>query len=275
LFSIYTFGILVAIIVAIVFKKTLFKTKESPFVMELPPYRIPTFRNTTKHMWFKGKQYLQKMGGIILIASIIIWAAGYFPREVSFSQNYDELIQNAQTKHENIIQDINVSKNDQQNLLFDVESNIRSLELQKESERQAASYIGQIGKFIEPAIAPLGFDWKMGVSLVAGAAAKEIVVSTIGVLYQADSEEDPEVLTERLRNARYDDGPRKGELVFSPLVAISFLIFVLIYFPCIAVVAAVKRESGSWKWAAFLVVYSTGLAWILSFLVFQIGSLFI
>ena len=115
----------------------------------------------------------------------------------------------------------------------------------------------------------------MGVSLIAGAAAKEIVVSTIGVLYQANSEEEPEVLTKRLQNAVYEDGPRKGNPVFSPLVAISFLIFVLIYFPCIAVVAAVKRESGSWKWAAFLVVYSTTLAWILSFLVYQIGSLII
>lgn len=275
LFSIYAFGILVAIIMAIIFKKTIFKTEESPFVMELPPYRIPTVRNTTKHMWFKASQYLQKMGGIILIASIVIWAAGYFPREISFSQNYDELIQNAQTKHESIIQDLNVSQSEQQNLTFDLEYHIRALELEKEGERQAASYIGQLGKFIEPAIAPLGFDWKMGVSLLAGAAAKEIVVSTIGVLYQADSEEEPEVLTERLRNARYDDGPRKGELVFSPLVALSFLVFVLIYFPCIAVVAAVKRESGSWKWAGFLVVYSTALAWILSFLVFQIGSLII
>ncbi len=113
----------------------------------------------------------------------------------------------------------------------------------------------------------------MGVSLLAGAAAKEIVVSTIGVLYQADSESDTEVLTHRLQNAKYESGKRKGELIYTPLAAISFLIFVLIYFPCIAVVAAVKRESGSWKWAAFLVVYSTGLAWILSFLTFQIGSL--
>ena len=275
LFGIYAFGILVAILVAIVFKKTIFKTEESPFVMELPPYRIPTIRNTTKHMWFKASQYLQKMGGIILIASIVIWAAGYFPREVSFSQNYDELIQNAQTKHESIIQDVDISQNEQQDLLFNLEYKIQSFEIEKEGERQAASYIGQLGKFIEPAIAPLGFDWRMGVALVAGAAAKEIVVSTIGVLYQANSEVEPEVLTERLRNARYDDGPRKGELVFSPLVALSFLVFVLIYFPCIAVVAAVKRESGSWKWAAFLVVYSTTLAWILSFLVFQIGSLFL
>ncbi|MCD6180595.1 MAG: ferrous iron transport protein B [Bacteroidales bacterium] len=276
LFSIYTFGILVAIIVAIIFKKTIFKANESPFVMELPPYRIPTFRNTVKHIWFKAKQYLQKMGGIILIASIIIWAAGYFPREIPFSQDYDVQIQQAQEEYDNtIILTPSLNRSKQKELNLKLQSKIHSLKMAKESERQAGSYIGKLGKFVEPVIAPLGFDWKMGVSLIAGAAAKEIVVSTIGVLYQANSEEEPEVLTKRLQNAVYEDGPRKGNPVFSPLVAISFLIFVLIYFPCIAVVAAVKRESGSWKWAAFLVVYSTTLAWILSFLVYQIGSLII
>lgn len=271
LFSIYAFGIIVAILVAILFKKTIFKTADSPFVMELPPYRIPTIRNTVKHMWFKAKQYLQKMGGIILFASIIIWAAGYFPRDISFSKNFDEQIVKAQENYQSIIiSDSTINKDLTLNLL---QKEIQSLQLAQESERQEGSYIGQIGKFIEPAIAPLGFDWKMGVALVAGAAAKEIVVSTIGVLYQADSDNESEVLTMRLRNATYDDGPKKGQPIFTSLSALSFLIFVLIYFPCIAVVAAVKRESGSWKWAGFLVVYSTALAWILSFLIFQIGSL--
>lgn len=276
LFSIYAFGILMAVVMAIIFKKTLFKTKESPFVMELPPYRVPTLRNTTKHMWFKARQYLQKMGGIILVASIIIWAAGYFPRNITFSQNYDQLIQQAQLDYQNkLIQTPGLQYKDKQHLQAELNQQIHTLTLAKESERQAGSYIGQIGKFIEPVIAPLGFDWKMGVSLVAGAAAKEIVVSTIGVLYQADSDSEPEVLTTRLRNAKYESGAKKGEVIFTPLVAISFLVFVLIYFPCIAVVAAVKRESGSWKWAAFLVGYSTALAWVLSFLIFQIGSLIV
>lgn len=276
LFSIYAFGILVAVLVAILFKKTIFKSVESPFVMELPPYRIPTLRNTTKHMWFKAKQYLQKMGGIILIGSIIIWAAGYFPREVNYSQDYDQQIQAAQNQYENtLILTPGLQPTDQKNLEQNLQQKVHALALAKESERQENSYIGKFGKFIEPAIAPLGFDWKMGVSLVAGAAAKEIVVSTIGVLYQADSETEPEVLTTRLRNAKYDYGKKQGQPIFTPLVAVSFLIFVLIYFPCIAVVAAVKRESGSWKWAGFLVVYSTGLAWLLSFIVYQIGSLII
>ncbi len=275
LFSIYAFGILVAILVAILFKKTIFKTAESPFVMELPPYRIPTLRNTTKHMWFKGRQYLQKMGGIILVGSIIIWAAGYFPRTISYSKNYEEMIQVTQMEYDIAFNESDSQVLNNQELILDLKQQVHALKIAKESERQAASYIGKIGKAIEPVIAPLGFDWKMGVSLIAGAAAKEIVVSTIGVLYQADSEEEPEVLTERLRNAKYEDGKKQGKPVFTPLVALSFLVFVLIYFPCIAVVAAVKRESGSWKWAAFLVVYSTTLAWILSFLVFQIGSLII
>ncbi len=276
LFSIYGFGILVAILVAILFKKTLFKAAESPFVMELPPYRIPTARNTIKHMWFKARQYLQKMGGIILIASIVIWAAGYFPREVTFSQNYDQQIQTLENQYENtLIQTPGLQESEQQTLNLKYQNAVHELNLAKESERQGSSYIGQFGKFIEPVIAPLGFDWKMGVSLIAGAAAKEIVVSTIGVLYQADSDNDTQVLTQRLREAKHKDGPKKGELVFTPLTAISFLIFVLIYFPCIAVVAAVKKESGSWKWAVFLMVYTTTLAWVLSFLVYQIGSLII
>ncbi|MBN2237148.1 MAG: ferrous iron transport protein B [Bacteroidales bacterium] len=274
LFSIYSFGILVAILVAILFKKTIFKAKESPFVMELPPYRIPTLRNTTKHMWFKAKQYLQKMGGIILVASIVIWAAGYFPRNVEYSKDYTHLISTAQKEYESVSSPNSLfDSSEKEVLLVNQWNEIHALEIAKESERQAGSYIGQFGKFIEPAIAPLGFDWKMGVSLVAGAAAKEIVVSTIGVLYQADSSTESEVLTTRLQNARYESGKKEGEPIFTPLVAVSFLIFVLIYFPCIAVVAAVKRESGSWKWAAFLVVYSTALAWILSFVVYQVGSL--
>lgn len=274
LFSIYAFGILVAILVAILFKKTIFKAVESPFVMELPPYRMPTVRNTVKHMWFKGEQYLKKMGGIILVASILIWAAGYFPRTVTFSQDYEKQIQEAHEQYENnLVFTPGLEEHEQLEMKQALNSKIHGYELAMESERQANSYIGRLGKFIEPAIAPLGFDWKMGVALVAGSAAKEIVVSTIGVLYQADSENESDVLTMRLRNAKYEEGPRKGQTIFSPLVAISFLIFVLIYFPCIAVVAAVKRESGSWKWAAFLVVYSTALAWVLSFLVYQIGNL--
>jgi len=258
LFTIYGIGIALAVIVAIIFKKTIFQSEESPFVMELPPYRVPTIRNSVKHMWFKARQYLQKMGGIILIASIIIWALSYFPRNVEFSKNYEELIK------------LELQKVGNSTVTTDY---ISHLEKEKAAELQEKSYLGQLGKGIEPIMQPLGFDWKMSVSLIAGASAKEIVVSTLGVLYQADGEDDSNLLQTRLQEEIYQFGPKKGQKVFDPIVAFAFLIFVLIYFPCIATVAAIKKESGSWKWAAFMVAYTTGLAWVLAFLINQIGHL--
>ncbi len=254
LFSIYIIGIAVAAIVAILFKKTIFKSKEIPFVMELPPYRIPTIRNTIRHMWHKGAQYLQKMGGVILIASILIWALGYYPKNIDYSVNYEQEIN--QIKKEN---PINKSK------LID------NLLSQKHNEQQAKSYIGQIGKFVEPVMRPLGFDWKMSVSILSGVAAKEIVVSTMGVLYQADENEGGNNLVSRLQNEKDEDGNNR----FTPLVAYGFLIFILLYFPCIASVVAISKESGHWKWAIFTMLYTTFLAWFMSLLIYQIGSLLI
>ena len=255
LFSMYLIGILLSIVMAVIFKKTLFKLEEVPFVMELPPYRLPTVRSTMTHMWEKGFQYLKKMGGVIMFASIIIWALGYFPREVNYSKDYNALI--TQSGHD--------------------EKAVAKFMIQKESERFEGSYIGKIGHFIEPAIQPLGFDWKMGISLVTGMAAKELVVSTMGVLYQIgeDTPEDSEALISKLQSHTYQYGERKGEKVFSPLIAYCFMLFILIYFPCIAVVAAIKKESGGWKWAIFTMVYTTGLAYFVSFAVYQIGSIFI
>ncbi len=264
LFSMYAIGILLAIIVAIIFKKTLFKSEESPFVMELPPYRVPTMRNSIKHMWFKTRQYLHKMGGIILVASIIIWALSYFPRNVNFSRDYDSLIQ----QKEMILQ-LDLPKEDRNTAAFE----LRMLHREKAAELQEKSYLGRLGKFVEPVMRPLGFDWKMSVSLIAGASAKEIVVSTLGVLYQADADSESEVLQNRLVEETYQFGPNKGQKVFDPVVAFAFLIFVLIYFPCVAVIAAIKKESGSWKWALFTIGYTTGLAWFLAFLTKQIGHL--
>jgi ferrous iron transport protein B len=153
-------------------------------------------------------------------------------------------------------------------------TSIQKIEIEKSSYRLENSFIGQLGKMVEPVIKPLGFDWRMGVSLITGAAAKEIVVSTMGVLYQTNDENvSSQSLKEKLQNQKYLDGPKKGQTVFTPVVALAFLVFVLIYFPCVAVVAAVKKETGGWKWATFLAVYTTGLAYILSLLVYQIGSL--
>ncbi len=226
LMSIYLIGIVVAIVTATVLNKTVFKNASDQFVMELPPYRIPTMRNTLIHMWDKSAQYLKKMGTVILLASIIIWALGYFPRPKE------------------------------------------AMTLAQQTEN---SYIGRIGHAVEPVVEPLGFDWKMGVSLVTGLAAKEIVVSSLGILYngEAGDNEHSQSLVESLR-AQTDT---LGQPFFTPLKAYTFMLFILLYFPCIAAISAIWREAGC-GWALFSVLYTTGIAWLVSFAVWQIGNLF-
>ena len=216
LLSIYVIGIVLAVVMARLFSKFLIKGDDTPFVMELPPYRMPTAKSIFRHTWEKGAQYLKKMGGIIMIASIIIWFLGYYP-------NHDA--------YETV------------------------------AEQQENSYIGQLGRGIEPVIKPLGFDWKLGIGLLSGVGAKELVVSTLGVLYADDPDADSVSLAERIP--------------ITPLVAFCYMLFVLIYFPCIAALAAIKQESGSWKWALFAACYTTALAWLISFAVYQIGGLFV
>ena len=216
LLSIDVIGIVLAVVMARLFSKFLVKGDDTPFVMELPPYRMPTAKSIFRHTWEKGAQYLKKMGGIIMIASIIIWFLGYYP-------NHDA--------YETV------------------------------AEQQENSYIGQLGRGIEPVIKPLGFDWKLGIGLLSGVGAKELVVSTLGVLYADDPDADSVSLAERIP--------------ITPLVAFCYMLFVLIYFPCIAAIAAIKQESGSWKWALFAACYTTGLAWLVSFAVYQIGGLFV
>jgi ferrous iron transport protein B len=238
---------------SVLFKKILFKNREAPFVMELPVYRNPGIRIILRHTWSKGAHYLKKMGGVILLASVVIWALGYFPRDVEYSKDFPSLIKETQDE---ALQTL--------------------LQQEMEAERQEHSFIGKIGVAIEPVIRPLGFDWKMGIALVTGFAAKEIVVSTMGVLYQASDTAGPDddlSLQNRIREQVHTSGPQTGEAVFTPLVGISFLVFVLFYLPCVAVIATVGRESGSWKWAAFVVFYTTALAWLASFVVYQAGTL--
>lgn len=262
LFLIYAIGIMLAVLMGLFFKKTLFAKKEVPFVMELPPYRMPTFKNTVVHMWHKGSQYLNKMGTVILFASILIWALGYYPRAVEYSKDYDVLL--SQVQADNSLTDN--QKTEQAELI----------QLSKEDERQEKSYIGMTGHFIEPVIAPLGFDWKIGMSIITGMAAKEIVVSSMGVLYQAsmNADENSQSLKVKLQEQRYSYGPKAGQKVFSPLVAFGLMVFVLIYFPCVAVVAAIKKEA-SWGWSIFTMFYTTAIAWVASFAIYQIGSLFV
>ncbi|MCD8262536.1 MAG: ferrous iron transport protein B [Bacteroides sp.] len=215
LLSLYIIGIVLAVIMARILSRFI-KGEDTPFVMELPPYRMPTTKAIFRHTWDKGAQYLKKMGDIIMVASVIIWVLGYYP-------NHDA--------YETV------------------------------AEQQENSYIGRLGKAIEPAIQPLGFDWKLGIGLISGAGAKELVVSTLGVLYLNEEDVEIQNLSERLP--------------MTPLVGFCYMLFVLIYFPCIATLVAIKQESGSWKWALFAGIYTTCLAWLVSFAVYQIGSIWL
>lgn len=261
LLSIYFIGIVLAVLVSMLFKHTLFRKQEAPFVMELPPYRIPTLKSTLLHMWHKAVQYLRKMGTVILLASILIWALSYYPRNINYSTNYDAQIEQTSVNSKLTVDEKNAA--------------IEKIELLKESERQEKSYIGQMGHFITPVIEPLGFDWKIGVSILTGLAAKEIVVSSMGILYQADIEADETSsnLINKLQQQEHTSGELKGQKVFTPLVAYGFMIFVLIYFPCVAVIAGIRKES-DWKWAFFTMGYTTLIAWLAALGIYQIGSLF-
>lgn len=261
LIGIYFIGIIFAFITAQILNKTVFKNKETPFVMELPTYRLPTFRNIVYHMWDKTQHYLKKIGTVVLIGVIIIWALGYFPRDTENSKQF-------LTEIETINNDKNIG---------DVEKNDRvaKIKTQIESERLVNSYLGRLGKGIQPIMQPLGFDWKMSISLLAGLPAKEIIVSTMGVLYQSNDSESTVNLQQKLKNERHLFGKLKGQKVFITPSILSFLIFILLYFPCLGVVAAIKSESGSWKWAAFTVVYTTSIAWVMAFIVYNVSSLII
>jgi ferrous iron transport protein B len=273
LFGIYLLGIVFAALLAWFFKKVLFQKQELPFVMELPPYRIPTTKAIFKQTWFKGLQYLKKMGTIILLASMIIWAMGYFPLGKEIDATIDNRIIATKSKYENsdVFNQTGLTVQETSN---QEKTEIALLERERLRLKNENSIIGRIGLFIEPAIRPLGFDWKMGVSLLAGGAAKEIVISTMGVLYESDFDKiNPETLAVKLQEQRYTVGKHAGKPVITPLVALSFMVFILIYFPCIAVFAAIKKETGQWKWPLFTAVYTTFLAYLVSLAIFQVGTL--
>jgi ferrous iron transport protein B len=260
LLSIYAAGVLLAAAVAVLLKKLFFKKADVPFVMELPPYRLPTLRNIGVHTWGKSVQYLTKMGTVILVASILIWALGYFPRSVTYTKSYEqEMALVAQS--DSLTDEVK-------------EAQLAALAIAQESERMESSYIGRIGHFIAPAIAPLGYDWKIGVSIITGLAAKEIVISTMGVLYQSDLEADETSasLHQKLQEQTFTSGSRAGQRVFTPLVAYSFMLFILIYFPCVATLSAIRREAGT-RWAVFAALYTTGLAWVVALAVYKVGGM--
>ena len=270
LFVLYGTGILIAVLIARLFKRVLFRKNDLPFVMELPPYRLPTVRSTTRHMWHKGQQYLRKMGGVIMVASIIIWFLGYYPRKSSGHEVYEQQLARITHHYDSLMANTNDPAS---RVLLETAQNDTATKLLNLMHRkqQEESYIGRLGQSIEPTIRPLGFDWKMGISLLSGIAAKEIVVSTMSVIYQSshDAEEDTQQLIANMQNDHYED----GSPVYTKRVSLSFLLFTLIYFPCIAVIAAIKKEAGSWKWALFTIFYTTSLAWLVAFGVYQIGGM--
>jgi ferrous iron transport protein B len=280
LFLVYMIGVAIAVFSGMALKKTIFHAEEVPFVMELPPYRMPHIRTTLRHMWDKGVEYLKKIGGVILVASVIIWVLGNYPSDVDYSRDYDGEIAGLSAKYERIVASVSRDRPDVdqsetlRHMKDDVDREIERLSYARESERLSRSYIGMAGRAVAPVMEPLGFDWKMTISIITGLAAKEVVVGTMGVLYHADpaGRGDQTSLVDRLRSVTHAEGPLKGTAVFTPLVAFRFIIFVLIYFPCAAVIATIRRESGSWRWAAFAAIYTTLLAWIVTFMVQQAGK---
>ncbi|MDE7110326.1 MAG: ferrous iron transport protein B [Muribaculaceae bacterium] len=232
-FALYAVGVLAAVLTARLLRRFVWKTDETPFVMELPPYRVPTMKATLMHTWGKGKQYLKKMGGIILVACIIVWALDYFPRhdeeldlQVASFENYDD----------------------------------------SRIDPSRDSYLEMIGKAINPVVKPLGMHWRATVAAVAGVPAKEIVVSTLGVLYAGTDDID-----DRSLGARLTAGPQPD---FTPASALAFLVFILLYCPCIATVTAIVKETGSWRYGAFSAIYNTVLAWGFAFVVYRLALLF-
>lgn len=268
LIGLYLTGIILAVATAHLFNKTLFKAKEAPFVMELPPYRIPSLRSITKHMWDKSEQYLKKVGGVILIAVVIIWALGYFPRKVTYSCDFQSEIAH--------FEKLKTETSDAQKL-HALQTQTDSIQTIMQSEQLSQSYLGKVGKFIEPVIKPLGFDWRMGIALLSGMAAKEVVVGTMSVLLQTNDDSDPDEqsLMNRLKELKFDEGTKAGQYVFTPVIALAFLVFVLIYSPCVGVIGAIAKESGRWRWAIFMVTYTTLLAWFMAFAVTHIGNIFL
>lgn len=263
IFSMYLLGIAMAFLVGRLLKNTLFKGEKDPFVMELPPYRIPTFKSSLIHMWERGKQYLIKMGTVVLIFSIIIWFLSNYPANVEYSQDYDKQITKIEEQYQAKIE--MTSREKAEILMEEQESLISELETAKDAEFQANTFVGRIGHFIEPAIHPLGFDWRMGVALITGFVAKEVVVSTMGVLYHVGTEEDEE--SEALRNVL---AKQSG---MTPLIAYAFMAFVLLYVPCVVTIVAIYRETSSIGWALFAITYLTGIAWIIAFVIYQGGKL--
>ena len=258
IFALYAAGIVIAILSGRLLRTLFFKGEDAPFIMELPPYRLPMLKSLLIHMWDRSKMFLRKMGGVILAGSIIIWALSSFPKDISYSQDYDALQADVHAwfTHQMETEDPDQKPGLQQKLAAE----LKRIHTEKEQERVSKSYIGRMGQILEPLFAPIGIGWQGGVALVTGFVAKEVVVSTMGVLYGVGDGEG-QALTQALKQSG-----------MTPQSALSMMVFVLLYVPCFATVAVIYREA-SLKWACFNIIYTTLVAWTLSFLVYQTGML--
>ena len=326
-FGVYALGIVFGIVFAKIFRKYLFAGEAEPFVMELPPYHLPTLKATLTHMFERGIMYLKKAGTFILSASILVWFITSYPMDVEYSKDYDALhdqvAQTYEMKDAETLAHFGITTDEQKDQVNEIVDNMKStvadattqaegageaapeieveddseapelfndikeqneqlfpvawsmyknsvnlddenqkIDQEKNSEKLEQSYAAMFGKAINPVLKPLGFDWKIGVSLVAGLAAKEVVVSTLGTIYAVGGDTDhPQALTDYLQNDPH----------FTPLIALTLMLFILIYPPCIAALAVIKRETGSWKWMLFMFFYENAFAWIACFIFYNIG----
>lgn len=326
-FGVYALGIVFGIVFAKIFRKYLFAGEAEPFVMELPPYHLPTLKATLTHMFERGIMYLKKAGTFILSASILVWFITTYPMDVEYSKDYDALhdqvAQTYEMKDAETLAHFGITTDEQKDQVNEIVDNMKStvadattqaedagedapeieveddseapelfndikeqneqlfpvawsmyknsvnlddenqkIDQEQNSEKLEQSYAAMFGKAINPVLKPLGFDWKIGVSLVAGLAAKEVVVSTLGTIYAVGGDTlHPQALTDYLQN----------DPDFTPLVALTLMLFILIYPPCIAALAVIKRETGSWKWMLFMFFYENAFAWIACFILYNIG----
>jgi len=260
IFGIYLLGIVLSIITGRLFRSTLLKGADAPFVMELPPYRIPMLKSLLIHMWDRSKIFIKKMGGYILVGSVVVWTLTAFPHNISFSKNYDLEIEQVKTYFQT---EIDAAQESEKALLAQKRDvAVAELTTEKKAEKAEKSFMGRIGKVVAPIFSPIGIDWRGSVALLTGFVAKEIVVSTMGILYAADDGKD----SETLKNALLSSG-------MTPIAALAMMVFVLLYMPCLATLAAIRRETASLKWMIFSISYSTLLAWGMAFLVYQGGKM--
>ncbi len=260
IFCIYLLGIVLSIITGRLFRSTLLRGADAPFVMELPPYRIPMIKSLLIHMWDRSKIFLKKMGGYILLGSIVVWTLSAFPHHISYSKDYASEIEQVKRSYQ---AEIAAARDSEKALIRQkMDLAVSRLIKTKSVERAEKSYMGRIGKVIAPVFAPIGIDWRGSVALLTGFVAKEIVVSTMGILYAADEKNDSKALEKAIVSSG-----------MTPLAALAMMVFVLLYMPCLATLAAIRRETASLKWMIFSISYSTVLAWIMAFLVYRGGGM--